>query len=56
MHRKVQKKQRQDSFKKDVERYKGDFPGIRYDKPGAEKPVIEKEASLLNENEDIFIG
>ena len=50
------KKQRQDSFKKDVERYKGDFPGIRYDKPGAEKPVIEKEASLLNENEDIFIG
>ena len=38
-----------------MEKYKGDFPGSRFDKPGAEKPVIEKEASVLN-NEDIFIG
>ena len=49
------KKERQDSFKKDMEKYKGNFPGTRFDKPGAEKPVIEKEASVLN-NEDIFIG
>ena len=48
------KKERQDSFNKDMEKYKGDFPGTRFDKPGAEKPVIEKQVSASNE--DIFIG
>mgnify|MGYP003132075369 FL=1 len=48
------KKQREDEFNKDMKRYKGDFPGTRFDKPGAEKPVIEKQVSASNE--DIFIG
>ena len=37
-----------------MEKYKGNFPGTRFDKPGAEKPVIEKQVSAPNE--DIFIG
>ena len=49
------KKERQDQFNKDMEHYKGDFPGTRFDKPGAQKPpVIEKQVSAPNE--DIFIG
>jgi hypothetical protein len=48
------KKERQDSFNKDMEKYKGNFPGTRFDKPGAQKPVIEKQVSAPNE--DIFIG
>ena len=49
------KKERQDSFNKDMEKYKGNFPGTRFDKPGAQKPpVIEKQVSAPDE--DIFIG
>jgi hypothetical protein len=49
------KKERQDQFNKDMEHYKGDFPGTRFDKPGAQKPpVIEKQVSAPDE--DIFIG
>jgi len=48
------KKERQDSFDKDMEKYKGNFPGTRFDEPGAEKPIIEKQVSAPNE--DIFIG
>ena len=49
------KKQREDEFNKDMERYKGDFPGTRFDEPESQKPpVIEKEVSAPNE--DILIG